>query len=152
MNKSLILILFVVDYIWLKSSFGKLTEGKFVGSLAPTLTKFASNNPYPPVKDFLQNIAIPNSQTFAYLTMWGETFVTVALLVSALFLFFSTKVNKLMLLLLVPALFVGMLLNLVFWLSSGWVSSAADGLNMLMFVVEVVGLFLAVRILVKKPK
>ena len=136
-------ILFTNGYIFLKSSYGKFSEGKFVDGLAATLTKSAANNPYPPVKDFLNNIAIPNSHIFGTLTMWGELLVAITLISSLLYLFFKTTVNKLWYLALALGCFGGMLLNGVFWLALGYTSVSTGSLNLLMFVVETIGLIFA---------
>lgn len=136
----LLLILLIVDFIWLRSSFGKLTEGKFVGSLGGILTKFSSNNPYSFVKQFLLNIAIPNSTFFGILTMWGEVFVAVGLGISLVYLLSNPKRNNLILLILLLSLLGGMFLNLVFWFSAGWTSSSTDGLNLLMFFIQLIAL------------
>lgn len=143
----LLLILLVVDFIWLRSSFGKLTGGKFVGGLESVLTKFSSNNPYPFVKQFLQNIAVPNSVIFGILTMWGEIFVAVGLGISLIYLLSNPKRNNLILLILLLSLLGGMFLNLVFWLSAGWTSPSTDGLNLLMFFTQLIGLTYIFKIL-----
>lgn len=143
----MLLIFLAIDFIWLRSSIGKLTEDKFVGSLGITLTKFASKNPYPWFKDFLQNVAIPNAKTFGVLTMWGEFLTAIALTISVLYLLFSKKNNQLITVLLIVGLIGGMLLNATFWLASGWTSASTDGLNLLMFLIQTIGLFFALKLL-----
>lgn len=131
-------MLLTVGLLWLRSSLGKLADGKFVEGLGTTLVKFAANNPYPWYKDFLNSVAIPNSYLFALLTMWGEFLTGLSLTLGALLLIFG-KSNKLILIGLKSGLLGGMGLNLFFWLAAGWTSPSTDGLNLLMFVTQLIG-------------
>lgn len=142
-------VLVAVDFIWLRSAYGKISGGKFITSLDSTLQKFASSNPYPPVKDFLQNIAMPNSITLGYLIMWGEVLVAVALAVGVLLLMLG-KLSKFSIFILALGLLGGSFLNLTFWLASGWTGASTDGLNLLMFVIEIVGFTQIVKLLRKE--
>ena len=146
-NKYILFIIEVSGLIFLRSSWGKLTGGVFVNTLGTTLGKFVVKNPYPFVTNFLNNIAIPNYVIFGQLTMWGELFAALSLTISALYLLFCSKPNQLINLLLIAGLFVGMFLNVVFWLASGWTSPSTDGLNLLMFLVQLTGLVYGLRLL-----
>lgn len=139
-SRYLYLIFVGVGFIFLRSGYGKITEGKFVSTLGATLGKFASNNPYPPVKSFLEGFAIPNSVVFGNLTMWGEALVGLNLILLSLYLLFNNKASRATYLLLVVGLFFGTLLNLTFWLAAGWTSPSTDGLNLIMLIVQLVGL------------
>lgn len=145
MDKPLLFILFFDGLLWLRSSVGKLSSGNFPDELGVTLTKFASKNPYPWYKDFLQNIAIPNSKAFGLLTQWGELFVALSMTGITLYLLLGVKPCKYTKPLLALGLFGGMFLNATFWLASGWTSSSTDGLNLLMFVTQLVGLVYLLR-------
>lgn len=136
--------IFLIDgFIFLKSGYGKLMEGKFAGALAGTLGKSVDNNPYPIVKDFINSIAIPNAVLFATLTMWGEFLSGLSIVIASLYLWFVPAPIKAGYLVLLAGSFVGMFLNAVFWLSLGWTSASTDGLNMIMFVIELSGVFFA---------
>ncbi|MBI4038040.1 hypothetical protein HY387_00080 [Candidatus Daviesbacteria bacterium] len=139
-EKALVLILLINSLIWARSAYGKLAGGNFVSGLGGTLDKFASKNPYPIVKDFLQNIAIPNSTTFGQLTLWGEVAVAVVSILSLTYILFTKKYNKWVVWALIGGLLGGIFLNLIFWFSAGWTSSATDSLNLLMFFVQIFGL------------
>lgn len=139
-GKNLSLILLVYGFIYLRSSYGKITEGKFVDSLGATLTKFADKNPYPWFKQFLVSTAIPNSQIFGLLTELGEFATALTVVVGSLMLIFNWGSRQLASSLLAGGLIVGMFLNAVFWLASGWTSPSTDGLNLLMFFVGLFGL------------
>lgn len=149
-NKYLLFILLAVDFIWLKSSYGKLSGGKFVAGMEGTLKKFANENPYPFVKDFLQGVAIPNASLFGFLTMWGETLVGISLFVSLVWLLFKKQANKLVLSLLLMGLLGGAFLNKVFYFSSGWMSSSSESLNLLMFIIELVAAVYVFKLLTSK--
>lgn len=136
---SVFLILLANSLIWLKSSLGKISDGKFVDTLSGTLTKFASNNPHPWYKSLLENTAIPNSQIFGNLIMWGETFVAVISTISILILIIKQK-DRIFSYLLALGLLGGILLNTSFWFAAGWTSPSTYSLNLLMLTVQVVGL------------
>lgn len=149
--KTLYTIFLVCGYIFAKSGYQKLLSGSFPQSLGATLEKFASKNPYPPVKDFLNQMAIPNSYIFGLLTMWGEIFAGVAIVLSSLYLVFR-KEHKFAYLLLAAGLFVGAFLNLNFWLSAGWTSPSTESLNLLMFIIQLAGLIFASKKLLDSKK
>ena len=139
-NKYLYLIFMTAGFIFLRSGYGKVTEGKFVGALASTLGKFAEKNPYPFFKDFLNNFAIPNSQLFGVLTQWGEVLTGLSLFFISAYILFTGKSSKLLYLLLGLGLLGGMFLNGTFYLASGWTSASTESLNLMMFLVELIGL------------
>lgn len=138
-------ILLSVGLLWLKSSYGKFSSGTFVSSLAGTLTKVADKNPYPWFKQFLTTVAIPNSQIFGLLTLWGEFLIAVAITVGVLLLLLKPKTNKLANLMLVAGLLGGVFLNVVFWLGFGYTSPSTDSINLLMGVVQIIGIFFVLK-------
>lgn len=144
--KGFLLILLANSVVWARSSYTKWVEGKFVAGLGTTLEKFASNNPYPFFKDFLTKTAIPNSEMFGTLTLWGETFAAFGSLAALLYLLWKKEPQKWAVVLLISGLTVGALLNLVFWLASGWTSASTDSLNMLMFLTGVIGIIFAFKL------
>lgn len=142
---SLVLILLSLGLLWLRSGWGKLTEGKFVDSLGGVLTKFASNNPFPWYKSFLQNVAIPNSKIFAYLTMWGEFLTAITVSLAALYLLVVRRRSRLVLTFLGLGLLGGVFLNAIFWLAASYTSPSTDSVNLIMFVIELAGLIFVFR-------
>lgn len=135
-KKYFYLILLANGLIWLRSSYGKFASGNFVQGLGGTLERFASKNPYSWYKDFLQNVAIPNSQTIGMVVLWGEAFVALAIVGGAVF-----KMKRVLIL----GLLGGAVLNVLFWLAAGWTSPSTDSLNLLMLVIELVGIFFVWR-------
>lgn len=145
MSKPFLFVLLTIGLMWLRSSLGKITEGKFVDSLGTTLTKFAANNPYPLYKSFLEDIAIPNSKTFGLLTMWGEFFTALAITISVVYLLSTKKTGRTVKILLASGLIVGIFLNTVFWFASGWTSASTDSLNLLMIAVQSIALIFLIK-------
>ncbi len=139
-TKFLLIILLVIGLLWAKSSYGKFASGTFVSSLGGTLTKTADKNPYPWFKQFLIGTAIPNSQLFGSLTLWGEFLSAVAIILGVILLL-SSKLNKLASWILLLGLAGGAFLNIIFWLGFGYTSSSTDSLNLLMAIVQVIGVF-----------
>ena len=135
-----LLVLLVVGFLWIRSSLEKIEGGKFVSTLGGTLGKFASNNPYPWFKNLLQTTAIPNSQMFGMMVMVGELVVAITITVSVLMML-AGKRSGLVHSILLLGLLGGLLLNGTFWLAAGWMSPSTDGLNLLMFSIELIGFF-----------
>jgi thiosulfate dehydrogenase [quinone] large subunit len=142
-DKYLYLVFLILGFVYLRSSYGKFAGGTFVSTLGETLTKFAAKNPYTWFKSFLESVAIPNAAMFGQLTLWGEVFAGVSVFGSALYLLLR-KGNNLVWSILLLGLTVGAFLNGVFWLASGWTSPSTDGLNLVMFVCELVGILFVI--------
>lgn len=139
-QKYLYLVFAVIGYVFLKSGFEKITGGKFVGGLAGTLEKFAANNPYPLVRAFLENMAIPNSVVFGLLTQWGELLAGINLLGLSFWMLFSPKTGNKYVKLMVLGFATGLLLNVTFWLTAGYTSPSTGSLNLVMGAVNLIGL------------
>lgn len=129
----------------MKSSWGKIEGGKFVNSLGGTLEKFADKNPNPFYKDFLTNTAIPNAQLFGNLTMWGELLTGLGLGLGSLYLLFVKKPNQLVTLIFGLGCFGSMILNGSFWLAAGWTSPSTDTVNLVMFLVALIGFIFSIN-------
>lgn len=138
--KSLLLVILSIGLLWLKSSLGKFASGTFVSGLGESLTKAAAKNPYPFFKEFLTSIAIPNSQIFGFLVLWGEFLSAVAIITGSLMLLAKPKSNQLANLILIAGLLGGAFLNITFWLGFGYTSPSTDSLNLLMGVVQIIGI------------
>ena len=137
--KSLLLIILAVGLIWARSSYGKLSGGNFVSSLATVLIKNSQSNPYPFYKQFLTTVAIPNSVVFGNLTMWGEFLVAVSLVGGSLYLLLFKDANeKLARICLISGLIGGIFLNINFWFAFSWTSAASDSLNLLMILIQAI--------------
>lgn len=142
--KGFLAIDLILGLTWLRSSWGKITGGKFVDSLGNLLSQMSQNNPYPLFKSFLQTVAIPNSKLFGMLTMWGEFLTALLITFASLYLLFFKADHRLGLIALILGLLGGMFLNAIFWLGFGYSNVSTDSLNILMFLVELVGVVVLV--------
>lgn len=133
-------ILLFQGFIWLRSGAGKVLGGSFSNSLGTTLEKFASNNPNIWYKNILLAIAIPNARSIATMIVVLEVLTGLLVIISVIFLLIYPKENKISEAVLILGLAIGFFLNLNFWLASGWTSPTSDGLNLLMMVIEVIGI------------
>lgn len=120
--------------IWLHSGITKLLSPEFLGSLPKTLAYFASNNPFPWYRTFLQTLAIPYANVFGVLTILGEVITGVSFVAGTLL---SHKVGKLASLLIYPGYLGSLSLNITFFLAAGWTGPATALLNALMIVIVI---------------
>lgn len=141
-----IFVLLSVGFIFFRSSYGKITEGKFVDSLATTLEKFGSKNPYPWYKQFLSGFIVPNSQFFGNLIMWGELLSALAIIIASLSILMRRQ-NKMTYWLMILGLVGALMLNLNFWFAAGWTSPSTESLNLLMAIIEIIALAETVKLL-----
>ncbi len=137
-DRGLLLIILAIGLIWARSNFPKMTEGKFVNNLGATLKKSAEQNNNLWYKEFLQNFAIPNANIFANLVMWGELLVAISLIFASLYLLIKGS-NRLVQVVLLLGLLGGAFLNINFWLAFGYTSASTDNLNLLMAIIEIIG-------------
>lgn len=144
-----LLLTFVPGFMWLTSGVEKLIEGKFPLILKNILIKFATGNPYPFYKNFLQDTVIPNATTFGYLVVWGEFLTGLAMTFSISYLFWKTKNARIVKILLVTGLLGGLFLNINFYLGGGWTNQSKNGLNILMILLQTISLIFITRSLSK---
>lgn len=143
--KPFLLILLAVGLLWVRSSYGKLTGGNFAQTLGETLSKVAPKNPYPWYKDFLNSVAIPNSQVFGTLVLTGEFLSAVLITAGALGLLLSPRPHKLLSKALITGLLIGAFLNITFWLGFGYTSPSTNSLNLLMAAVQIIGVIYVLK-------
>jgi hypothetical protein len=144
-------IITVLGGIWLRSGWEKFSAGNFAKNLQSTLLFFANGapnnpttaagNPHPFVKNFLMQVAVPNSQIFGHLTLYGEIGVGISLIALTALYHFSPISKTLLLIGLCFSLIVSILLSATFWLSAGWTSPSTETVNLFMLLIEVVALF-----------
>lgn len=137
-------MLLSIGLIWIKSSLSKFNGGNFVSSLGETLTKTVDKNPYPLFKQFLTNVVIPNSELFGSLVIWGELLSGIAITAGVVLLLKQYQVRWARLILIL-GLIGGIFLNINFWLGFGSASAASDNLNLLMIVMEAIGLYFVIQ-------
>lgn len=131
--------------MWAKTSYAKFVSGNFVSELGNVLSKVQPQNPYPFFKQFLIDVATPNSQIFGTLVLYGEFVVAISLILTSCWLILKPKVNRLAILVLIASLLGGLFLNINFWLGFGWTNPSVDSLNLLMGSIEAIGIFFLVK-------
>ena len=136
-TKVILAIQLLLGFVWLKSALGKFASNIFITTLAPTLTKFASKNPLPWYKTFLEAVAIPNVTVFGELTRWGEL-TAATLLIGSVVLLFKRPSNKYVLIAAALGSALGFFLNLQFGLASFWMSPASETVNVVMGGTELI--------------
>lgn len=144
--QAFLILTIIPGLVWVRSGFAKVSEGKFPGMLGGILEKFASNNPYPFYKSFLQNTAIPNAQTLGNLVMWGELLTGLAIILSVGYLLLRGSKASWVKVLLPAGLIGGLFLNINFFLGGAWTNASKEGLNMIMIMTQAASLFFITRI------
>ncbi|OGE64314.1 hypothetical protein A3I48_02860 [Candidatus Daviesbacteria bacterium RIFCSPLOWO2_02_FULL_36_7] len=142
--RPLLFILVSIGLLWLRSSLSKFIGGNFAAALGETLNKTIDKNPYPLFKQFLISLVIPNSHLFGSLVMWGELLNGIAITAGVVLLLKQYQV-KWARLVLIGGLAGGIFLNINFWLGLGSASPASDSLNLLMIVIQMIGIVSLVK-------
>lgn len=146
-----LLMLLPSALVWLRSGFGKVTEGKFPGILEGILKKFASENPYPFYKSFLENTVIPNAKSVGTFIMWSELVSAVFVIIPLIYLLTQKNKNKIIEYMLIAGLLLGIFLNVNFYLGGAWTNQSKEGLNILMILSQTIGLVFIIKSL-KEPR
>lgn len=131
--------------VFLRSGFTKILEGKFPGILEGILKKFASDNPYPFYKSFLENTVIPNAKSVGTFIMWAELITALSIIIPVLYLLTQKQRNKIIELVLILGLILGIFLNVNFFLGGAWTSVSKEALNMIMIMSQAIGLVFVIK-------
>jgi hypothetical protein len=130
----------VIAYEWWSAGWEKVSGGEFVKGIAGTLGFFASKNPFPWYKAFLEGFAAKNASVFAYAVEWSQIAIAVVLAAAVIVHAYGKKerVKRGAIVLALAALFGGMLMNANFYLAAGWTSPGTKGSNVVMFWTQAV--------------
>ena len=150
----LLAIQFVIAYEWWQAGFEKIVGGTFVTTIGGALTKFGSSNPFPWFKDSVLTYASNNATVFAYAVEWGELLVGLGLAVAVIGYVCakSRSLHRLMLVLMVAALSGGVIMNLAFYFAAGWTSPGTHSVNLIMFWVQAVLMYVWLSQLITKNR
>lgn len=143
--RGFLLMILADSFIWAKSSIEKILDQNFVNNISSTLSNFASENPYPFYKNFLESTAIQNSEIFGLLIIFGESFAALTMIFTALILLIKPYGSKFLAILLSSALFIASFLSLNFFLASGWISPSSYSLNLLMLFIQIIALIFILK-------
>ncbi len=134
----LVLIQFVLAFEWLHSGWGKWASPGFMDNIGKTLEGFAAKTPYKAYGTFLNNTAVSNADLFGNTIRLGEMGVGIALVVGGILLLSQKKLPSWAIALMVIAFLGGALMNLNFFLASGWSSPSTWGVNMIMGFIHLI--------------
>ncbi len=132
----------VIGFEWLRAGWEKVDNANFIAGMGKTIGVFATQNPTSWYKDFLTGFAAPNATVLGWLVAYGELLAGIALLVAAaLYILniqqypvFGTVTGVVAL----AALVGGAFMSINFWFAAGWLSVSTDGLNLQMFLTQIV--------------
>lgn len=134
----IVLIQWVLAYEWLHSGWGKWAGPGFMNNIGKTLNGFITNNPNTAYASFLNNSALPNAELFGQIIRTSEIAVGIALVLGGVLLLAQKRLHPVATWLLVLALFGGALMNLNFYLASGWTSPSTWGVNVVMALAQLI--------------
>jgi uncharacterized membrane protein YphA (DoxX/SURF4 family) len=134
----LMLIQFVLAFEWLHSGWGKWAKPGFMDNIGKTLEGFATKTPYKAYGAFLNNTAVGNADLFGNSIRIGEIGVGIALALSGIILLTKKRLPSWAVAAMVIALLGGALMNLNFFLASGWSSPSTWGINMTMGFIQLI--------------
>ena len=139
----LVAVQIILAYEWMSAGWGKISSPKFVEGIVGTFDYFASQNPYLWYKSFLLNFATRNATLLAYLVEWGQVIIAIALLTAGIAYLYANKISvkKTALKVSILALIGGMLMNINFYFAAGWTSPSTHGINLIMFLIQAVLLY-----------
>lgn len=142
----------ILTYAWWSAGWEKISSGEFIGGIAKTLGFFASKNPFGWYKSFLENFALPNASVFGYVVEWSQIAIAVCLLLTTIIIFFSrvNKTKNAVFVLMILALFGGLLMNANFYFAAGWTGPGTKGDNIIMFWTEAILMYVWISQLLKK--
>lgn len=140
----LVAVQIVLAYEWWSAGWEKVSSPEFVNGINGTLGYFASKNPFPWYKDFLLGPAMNNSTLFAYSVEWSQVTIAIVLAVAGALFVYSKKsgIQKTALKLSTLALIGGMLMNANFYLAAGWTGPGTHGINVVMFWVQAILIYI----------
>ena len=134
----LVLIQFVLAFEWLHSGWGKWAGPGFMDSISKTLEGFATKTPYKAYGAFLNSTAVTNADMFGNAIRLGEMGVGIALVISGVLLLTKKRLPSWAVALMVVAFLGGALMNLNFFMASGWSSPSTWGVNMVMGFIHLI--------------
>jgi hypothetical protein len=144
----------VMAYEWWSAGWEKVSSPAFVVGIDQTLGFFASKNPFPWYKSFIEGFAAKNSAAFAYAVEWSQIAVALGLMLATAVILYGRdgRWRKYALTGSVLALVGGMLMNANFYLAAGWTGPGTKGSNVVMFWTQAVLLYVWVSSLVIERK
>ena len=134
----IVLIQWALAIEWLHSGWGKWAESGFMANIGKTLGSFADKTPYAAYGNFVRDTVIPNAELFGNAIRSGEILVGAALVLGGIILLSKKSLPPIATWLVGIALIGGALMNLNFFLAAGSTSPSTWGVNVVMFLIQLV--------------
>jgi hypothetical protein len=136
-----------VAYAWWSAAYEKLSNPEFLSGMGKTLGYFASKNPFPWYKAFLENVAMKHSAAFGAAVEWSQAAIVFVLVAAAVETFWGKDegAKRKALLASSAALAGGMLMNANFYLAAGWTGPGTKGMNVVLFWTQAALLYVWLR-------
>ncbi len=143
-----------VAYVWWSAAYEKLSNPEFLSGMAKTLGYFASKNPFPTYKAFLENVATKHSVAFGTAVEWSQAAVAFVLVAAAVELLTGRGdgAKRKAFLASSLALAGGMLMNANFYFAAGWTGPGTKGMNVMLFWAQAALLYVWLRSIVSSGK
>lgn len=144
----------VLAYVWFTAGLEKVVNSAFVDGMSKTLSAFASQNPYAWYKTVLLGPAMDNAALLGIVVQWAEVGVAV-IMVGAIVVSFCGRSRQLLSGargFLILALLLGMAMNASFFFAAGWLSPSTHTVNLMMFWVQAVLLYMHSVVLIDRIK
>lgn len=134
----LVLVQFVLAYEWLHSGWSKWATSGFMDNIDKTFGVFISKNPHFGYSVFLQDTVLPNAQIFGNIIRTSEMAVGIALLIAGVILLTKKQLPIVITWILSIALIGATIMNINFYLASGWSNPSTAGINLVMGAISLV--------------
>lgn len=131
----------VLAYEWWTAGWEKVSSSAFVEDIGRTLAAFASRNPFPWYKSFLEGFAARNSTLLAYAVEWTQIVIGLTLALFAAVILYrpdDAGRNRRWLRCAIWCLAAGAVMNANFYLAAGWNNPGTRGVNVVMFWSQIV--------------
>lgn len=137
----------IAAYAWGSAAWEKLSNPEFLAGMGKTLGYFASKNPFPWYKAFLENVAAKNAVAFGTAVEWSQAAIAFVLVASAVETVWGKDggTKRKALLAAALALAGGMLMNANFYLAAGWTGPGTKGMNVVLFWAQAALLYVWLR-------
>ena len=140
---SVFMVLVVIGYEWFTAGFEKISSKTFAVQMPGTIAYFASKNPFPWYRDFLNGMDKGRAQDLGYAIEWAQILMGIVLMLGPMVYLWTNKIDlkKFLNGLMVVALIGGLLLNANFYLAASWTSPGTKGINVVMFWTQFILLY-----------
>lgn len=130
----------ILAYEWLSGGIEKIHGGQFVSNIGKTLSRFENGNPHGWYVGSILHAAKNASGLFGQLVQWGELLAGIGLGITLVVYGLGRQptLKNTARVLAILSLLGGAFMNANFYYAAGWTSPSTGGLNLLMFLLQIV--------------